>query len=228
VGQKIQLPIEVLEKALASVSIAASADATRPHLTGICLRVHGSTFNIAATNGHWMALYCYTITGKDKPNWVDEQILMSRDCVYRMLREIRWILGHHHGVPEDGDFVVIDPEGKEYTTFIGTMKLDLINEQFPPISKIIPKKLPEKRASTIMTIGAKYVQKIGEAFNAASGDRAGEGLLRWEVTEDWMSPVLVTAPHAAPELTVLCMGMKADEKHYKNTFHPRPDNFIFP
>jgi hypothetical protein len=221
VGQKIRIPIHIAERALSSVSIASSDDTTRPHLNGVCLRVKGSTFNMAATNGHWAALYCFRVDSEEQ--WVEEQMLITRDCVYRMVRELRWIMKHHK---ETDGCIEIDASFREYKTSIGTMKLDLSKESFPPFSKIFPEELPKDRSSTIMTIGPQYVKSIAEAFETASGEGSAY-MLRWEVTKDWSSPVLVTAP-SVPELTVICMGMRADDKHYKNIYKPRPSNFIFP
>lgn len=229
-GQKISIPIEVAERALSAVSLASGTGFDRPSahvLNGVCVRVRGSTINFASTNGHWLAVYCLAIEGEDRPKWIEEQMVITLNCVRRMIAEMRWIIANV-SQPTHGD-IVIDADERKYTTVIGTMSLELnresLREPFPSLSKLFPEDLPKKRSSSIMTIGSQYVKKIGEAFDVAA-DRE-PNLLRWEVTKDWMSPVIVTSP-TVPELTVLVMGMRAEDYSYKNVFNVRPKNFILP
>lgn len=216
----IEIPVSVARRGIESVLMAASEDATRPHLAGLMVRWDGDRVNFTATNGHWAAAFCHQ---EPDAAWEPGEVHLSRDCASRLAKELKW-MSRKWRMEVHGEKLGIDLESHTYRLRIGTLDLELVDETQPSLTQILPEKLPEERALGIYCLQPLYLKKVSEAFGKAAEEEA-VGIRFESIGKSAYDPIIVTCS-TVPELTVVLMGMKMNPGEDEPSESARPKLLI--
>jgi DNA polymerase-3 subunit beta len=130
-GEKIaELDTEIIKHYLNSVIFSASADTTRPALSGVLVRKEDQGFLLVATDGFRLSLKHYKNDDEKSQSVVANIIVPAR--VFRELVAMKESENIINVYVSQGNNQIIFEQGK--TLLIGR----LIESEFPPFEKIIP------------------------------------------------------------------------------------------
>jgi hypothetical protein len=223
-NEEVSLPLDLVYRAISSVSIASSSDDTRPHLCGVHVRYEGDVVNFAATNGHWLAVFCVRVDDEngEPMNWKRGEFHLTNDAVKRLIKEMKWIRQKWKSLI-DGQQITFKPGRKKYVHMIGVLEMELVtHDDFPELKKVLPAKMPKKRSGGVFTIAPQYLRKCAMAIEAACDGSFKPDSVRFEVCGDTvLDPLIITSP-LVPELTILTMPVRIDEGLTKTTASARP------
>ncbi|MCL4353713.1 DNA polymerase III subunit beta [Patescibacteria group bacterium] len=168
-GKKITvLTEETIQKELAKVVFASSADSSRPALSGVLVKTQDSGITLAATDGFRLSLKKIKAASEgqgDKgiivPSRVFREVLMFKDggdvSVF---------------VSNETNQIIFSQEGR---TLVGK----LIDSKFPDYEKIIP-----ADAETRITLDRDELQKAVKA--SAIFAREANGMIRFSIRKEWV------------------------------------------
>lgn len=147
-GKSWSLPGAEFKKALQQVVFAASADETRPVLTGVLLKTEGGVLSMAATDSHRLA---EKQLGKNKE---EVQLLIPASAMQDLLR----VLGD-----EDGQ-VKITHDDQQALFQVGDVELvtRLLDGKYPDYKKLIPKSFTAQ--ATLKKADLVNVTKVSSLF----------------------------------------------------------------
>ncbi len=135
-GDTSSVPAPVLKEAIGQVVFAASDDDSRPVLTGVLLRLHGSQLTLAAADGFRLAVRTVDLES-------DQGSELMLVIPHRALSELARVL------PSDGDSLVeIAATAKRNQVLFRCGDTELISRliegQFPDYQRIIPRDAPTR------------------------------------------------------------------------------------
>jgi DNA polymerase-3 subunit beta len=147
-GKTWSLPGGEFKKALQQVVFAASADETRPVLTGVLLKTEGGILSMAATDSHRLA---EKQLGKNKE---DVQLLIPASAMQDLLR----VLGDEEGQ------VKITHDDQQALFQVGDIELvtRLLDGKYPDYKKLIPKAFTAQ--ATLKKADLVNVTKVSSLF----------------------------------------------------------------
>ena len=147
-GKKWSLPATEFKKALQQVVFAASADETRPVLTGVLLHTTGGVLTIAATDSYRLA---EKQLGENKG---DIRLLVPASAMQDLLRVL----------PDDGDQIKITHDDQQVLFQVGDIELvsRLLDGKYPDYQKLIPKSFTAK--ATLKRADLINVTKVSSLF----------------------------------------------------------------
>jgi len=139
-GDRLQVPLDELIKAVEQTQMAASTDEARPVLTGVLVQVQQGNLTLAATDGHRLAVRKLPASGGAEPE-------ASLIVPARALAELSRVLKGEPGQVE----VIISKARNQIFFKAGNSELTsrLIDGKYPNYSQVIPSKSSTKvRLST--------------------------------------------------------------------------------
>ncbi|MDD4557541.1 MAG: DNA polymerase III subunit beta [bacterium] len=130
-GDICEIPAAILQQAIRQVIFASSQDETRPILTGVLLEVEGNNINLAATDGHRLALRSISL-----PELSQEQIALI--IPERTFNELSRLLSSGEGE------VVIRVLSNQVAFIYNKIVLvsRIIEGKYPNYRQVIPGNLP--------------------------------------------------------------------------------------
>lgn len=212
--QTVGFNLSTLFPVLMAVSKAMSADDTRPHLSGVSVRVNGDFYTVSATNGHMLATYTakadVLLNGTEEQDpWEPDEFLIGRRSVEHLIQEMKLVKQHTNKLGFQHEVALFNHAKKTCELSISTVNLDLSHSgEFPQIRGVFGKKLPKKRLA-VLGIAPKYLKIASAIFDI--GSRAVgwsvSGMVMQSLGSDIHAPVLVTSPDL-PQMRVLLMSVR--------------------
>jgi len=193
VERRFTMPIDALKVAIGAVRLAASLDSTREHMHSVHIEREGAQLRFVATNGHWMAVYSIMASDADGDPCEWGATLALPDAIAIMKRK------------SFGE-VVVDFDAKVATFVDGTMKLNVVECQYPPWREVFAKE-ENKEARATIGLNPRYVGLIAESFDAILGKpKKNEHVVCIEPGID-LGPIRITCPEA-PQLEIILAPAK--------------------
>lgn len=129
-GYKVDIPTDVLSKAISSTIFAASNDDLRPAMTGVYLELNETGATFVATDGHRLVRFKRTDVVSDMPN----TLLIPRKALNLLKASL----------PSENTVVYIEftPANAFFRFNNIQMICRLIDERFPDYDNVIPKENP--------------------------------------------------------------------------------------
>lgn len=167
-GKKWSLSAALFKKALQQVVFAASADETRPVLTGILLQTDGGNLNMAATDSYRLA---EKSLGKNKE---ETHLLIPASAMQDLLRVL----------PDSDEPIKITHDEQQVLFQVGDIELvtRLLDGKYPDYQKLIPKTFAAK--ATLKKADLINVTKVSSLFARES---AGSVTIELDDTEGKLS-----------------------------------------
>jgi len=135
-GDRLQVPLDELIKAVEQTQMAASTDEARPVLTGVLVQVQQGNLTLAATDGHRLAVRKLPASGGAE---LDASLIVPA----RALAELSRVLKGEPGQVE----IIISKARNQIFFKAGNSELTsrLIDGKYPNYSQVIPSKSSTKR-----------------------------------------------------------------------------------
>ncbi|HWB39288.1 MAG TPA: DNA polymerase III subunit beta [Candidatus Saccharimonadales bacterium] len=169
-GQKTSLNAKDFKKALQQVVFAASADETRPVLTGVLLQTHNGSLSMAATDS-------YRLAEKDLGKNKDEiDLLVPASAMHDLLRVI----------DDETEQIVITHDEQQALFQVGDVELvtRLVEGKYPDYRKLIPEKftteatLKRSDLTNITKVSSLFARESAGSVTIEVDDAAGQVSIR--------------------------------------------------
>jgi DNA polymerase-3 subunit beta len=155
----VTFPPDVLREAIEQVAFAAATDDTRPVLTGVLLRLRGTTATFAAADGFRLSVRTVTLP---EPVTAPQEVIVPA----RALQELARIIGDTEGPVE----VTVTPSGGQVLFHTETTDVvsRLIDGKFPDFERIIPTSFATR--TVLDTAELAKAVKLASFFATASAN----------------------------------------------------------
>ena len=206
-------------RALKAVMVAASTDETRLHINAVWLGTsEKGTWQLGATNGHWLALWTSDV------KIPKTSVSFSLKTAKRVLRDVGDVITPQvkksFSIPLPSADITFNLTAGYYEHLMGRVNLQLLNEDFPPLMKVLNDAAGgAKLVYNMTTLALRYWEQSLKAFKAAvlPGDKSSAGISvhfgsRTGMDRRFMpAPVYMTSS-TVPQLRCLVMPMVDDAK----------------
>jgi DNA polymerase III subunit beta len=157
-GDRLEVALEDLVRAVEQTQMAASTDEARPVLTGVLVMVQGGSLTLAATDGHRLAVRKLAAAG---PSDLEASLIVPA----RALAELSRVLKGEPGKVE----VIISKARNQVFFRAGTSELTsrLIDGKYPNYSQVIPSK-----SSTTVKVSTSELTQTVRAVSLFARDSA--------------------------------------------------------
>ena len=163
-GDRLEVALEDLVRAVEQTQMAASTDEARPVLTGVLVQVQGGSLTLAATDGHRLAVRKLAAAGASDPAGAS-QIEASLIVPARALAELSRVLKGEPGKVE----VIISKARNQVFFRAGSSELTsrLIDGKYPNYAQVIPSK-----SSTTVRVSTSELTQTVRAVSLFARDSA--------------------------------------------------------
>jgi DNA polymerase III subunit beta len=146
-GDRLEVPLDELIKAVEQTQMAASTDEARPVLTGVLVHIEGGNLTLAATDGHRLAV-------RKLPAEGPAELQASLIVPARALAELSRVLKGEPGRVE----VIISKARNQIFFKAGNSELTsrLIDGKYPNYAQVIP----SKSSTTVKVATAELTQTV--------------------------------------------------------------------
>jgi len=205
-NEPIRISSGTLVRAFNAVHRVASKDETRSHLNAVALDIWSDHIRTSATDGHMAALYEEKTETHMIPGTHVRYLLMLSDVSSVLDRLIKLVKKHDYSLP-----IFITPgDGEIVLTCNYTIAgLQTVNEDFPPLDKIIPSTgLKPNFTDNVIGTRTDIIITAMKCFEAVD---SGDNFTVWEFNGE-LDPIVLSKRYNDYDsvLTVLVMPAKVD------------------
>ncbi len=157
-GDRLEVPLDEMLKAVEQTQMAASTDEARPVLTGVLLQVKGTELTMAATDGHRLAVRKLTASRADA---IDASLIIPARALGELSRALR---GQGQNLE-----LIVSKAGNQVFFRAGTSEVNsrLIDGNYPNYSQVMPTK-----SSTIVAVDTADLVQTVRAVSLFAKDSA--------------------------------------------------------
>src|SRR5437764_10978139 len=130
-GDRLEVPLDDMLKAVEQTQMAASTDEARPVLTGVLFQVKGTELTLAATDGHRLAVRKLSASKADD---IDASLIVPARALGELARALR---GEGQNLE-----VIVSKAGNQVFFRAGSSEVNsrLIDGNYPNYSQVVPTK----------------------------------------------------------------------------------------